>query len=146
MDKIVVVADLGHFKAYRLSKTPMNTGRLELIESFDSLEAHGKYSEKVTDQAGNFGESVGKSSSAKGSGEAHNIDLENEKRMIRNIAKTINKIVKEEKCDNWHLAAEKGINSQILDSIDPAVKTRLEKNIPVNLTKLDKNEIVSRFV
>jgi len=79
MNKIVVVADLGHFNAYMLSKTPQGTGKLDLIESFDSVEAHGKYSEKVTDQAGKFGSASGKSW-AKGYGEAHNIDIENEKK------------------------------------------------------------------
>jgi len=44
-----------------LSKTPQGTGKLDLIESFDSVEAHGKYSEKVTDQAGKFGSASGKS-------------------------------------------------------------------------------------
>jgi len=145
MDKIVVVADLGHFSAYRLSKTPQGTGKLDLIESFDSIEAHGRYSEKVTDQAGKFGAANGKNW-AKGYGEAHNIDIENEKRIIKNIAKTIHKIIKEGPCDSWHLAAEKAINGQIVDCLEPAVKAKLEKNIAANLTKADKNEIVSRFV
>lgn len=146
MNKIVVVADLGHFNAYKLSKTPQGTGKLDLIESSCSVGAHGKYSEKVTDQAGKFGESIGKYSSAQGSGEAHNIDLENEKRMVKNIAKTISKIIKEEKCDGWYLAAEKSINGQIVEFLDPAVKAKLEKNIAANLTKADKTEIASRFV
>ncbi len=146
MDKIVFVADLGHFKAYTFSKTPQGTGKLDLFESFDSMEAHGKFSEKVTDQAGKFGESVGKNSSVQGSGEAHNVDIENEKRIIKNIAKSINKIVAEKSCDAWHLAAEKAINGQILEFLDPSVKSKLEKNIASNLTKADKSEIVSRFV
>ncbi|HMK59604.1 MAG TPA: host attachment protein [Dissulfurispiraceae bacterium] len=146
MGKIVVVADLGHFNAYKFSKTPMGTGKLDLIEQFDSLEAHGKYSEKFSDQAGNFGESVGKSSFAKGSGEAHNIQIENEKRLIRNIARTINRIIAEEKCDGWHLAAEKAINGQIVESLDQVVKSKLEKNIAANLTKADKSEIIGRFL
>jgi hypothetical protein len=146
MDKIVFVADLGHFKAYKFSKTPQGTGKLDLIDSFDSMEAHGKFSEKVTDQAGKFGESIGKNSSVQGSGEAHNIDLENEKRTIKNIAKSINKIVIERNSDAWHLVAEKAINGQILEFLDPAVKAKLEKNIAANLTKADKTEIVSRFM
>jgi len=146
MDKIVFVADLGHFNAYKLSKTPQGTGRLDLIESFDAIDARGKFSDKFSDQAGNFGESVGKNSSAKGSGEAHNIEIENEKRLIKTIAKNIAKIVKDERCDVWHLAAEKAINGQILEFIEPGVKAKLQKNIPSNLTKADKTEIVNRFV
>ena len=146
MDKIVFVADLGHFKAYTFTKTPQGTGKLDLIESFDSLEAHGKFSDKVTDSAGKFGESVGKNSFVQGSGEAHNIDTENEKRLVKNIAKSINKIVIERNCDSWFLAAEKAINGQIVEYLDPAVKSKLEKNIAANLTKAEKTEIVSRFM
>jgi hypothetical protein len=145
MNKIVVVADLGHFNAYMLSKTPQGTGKLDLIESFDSVEAHGKYSEKVTDQAGKFGSASGKSW-AKGYGEAHNIDIENERRTVKNIAKTINKIIREEKCDGWHLAAEKAINGQIVDCLDAEVKAKLEKNIAADFTKVEKSEIINRFL
>lgn len=146
MTKIVVVADLGHFNAYKLSKTPQGTGRLDLIESFDSLAAHGKYSDKFTDQAGKFGESVGKNSYAGGSGEAHNIELESEKRVVKTIAKTITKIVKEEMCDSWYLAAEKAINSHIVECLDSSIKAKLEKNIASNLTKAEKSEIINRFM
>jgi len=146
MDKIIVVADLGHFKAYTLTKTSQGTGKLDLIDSFDSLEAHGKFSDKVTDSAGKFGESIGKNSSVQGSGEAHNIDLENEKRIIKNIAKSINKIVTERNCSSWLLAAEKAINGQIVEYLDPAVKAKLERNVPANLTKAEKTEIVNRFM
>ena len=146
MDKIVFVADLGHFKAYTFTKTPQGTGKLDLIDSFDSMEAHGKFSDKVTDAAGKFGESVGKNSSVQGSGEAHNINTENEKRLVKNIAKSISKIVTERNCSSWLLAAEKTINGQIVEYLDPAVRAKLEKNIAANLTKADKTEIVNRFM
>lgn len=146
MDKIIIVADLGHFNAYKLCKTPQGTGKLDLIERYDSLQAHGRYADKFTDQAGKFGESVGKNSYAGGSGEAHNIELESEKRVIKTIAKTITKIIKEEMCGSWHLAAEKTINSQILECLDPSVRAKLEKNIASNLTKAEKSEIINRFM
>jgi hypothetical protein len=146
MNKLLFVIDLGHFIAYRLSKTPQGTGRLDMIESFDSVEAHNRYSDKVTDQAGKFGESVGKNSSVKSSGESHNIDLENEKRLLKTISKAITRIVKEEKCDGWHMAAEKAINRQIVECLDPDIKEKLEKNIAADLTKADKADIVARFV
>jgi hypothetical protein len=146
MNKLLFVIDLGHFFAYRLSKTPQGTGRLDMLESFESGEAHNKYSNKVTDQAGKFGESVGKNSSIQGTGESHNIDLENEKRLLKTISKAITRILKEEKNDGWFMAAEKAINKQIVDCLDQDVKSKLEKNIAADLTKADKADIVARFV
>jgi hypothetical protein len=143
MNKIVVISDLGHFKAYRLSKTDRGTSMLDLIENIDSVEVHGKFSDKLSDKAGNFGRAVGP---AGGSGEAHNIATETEKRVVKKIAGFINKIVKEENPDGWYLAAETAINGQLLDYIDADVKAKLEKHIQANLTKAEKSEIIKRFI
>jgi hypothetical protein len=117
-----------------------------MIESFDSIEAHGKFSEKLSDRAGNFGRTVGKAAAARGSGEAHNIATEAEKRVVKKIAAFINKLVKDEKPDGWYLAAETAITGQLKDSIAPEVKATLEKHVPANLTKAEKGEIIKRFL
>ena len=145
MNKIVIIADLGHFKAYKLSKTDQGTGKLDLIESFDFLGAHEKFSEKYSDQFGNFGGAVGKSAAATGFGEAKNIAIEKEKRLVRNIAQSINKIIKTDHCDSWYMAAVKAINNQVVSFLDSEVKAKLEKNIPADLTKTPKSEIIARF-
>ncbi len=144
MDKIIILADLGHFYAYKLSQTPSGSGKLELIEGFDSMEAHARFSDKVTDGPGKFGQASGKNWS-KGYGEPHNVKLENEKRQVKKIASCINKIIGEEQCRSWCLAAQKTINSQIVDALAPAVAVKLEKNINADLTKAEKADILSRF-
>jgi hypothetical protein len=146
MNKLVFVCDLGHFRAYKLSKTDQGTAKLDMIESIDSVEAHGKFSDKLSDRAGNFGRTVGQAAAARGSGEAHNIVSETEKRVVKKIAGFINKIVKDENPDGWYLAAEKAITSQLQEGIEPEVKTKLEKSIQANLTKAEKSEIIKRFV
>jgi hypothetical protein len=54
MDKIIIItADLGHFKAYRITKDPLETSPIvTLIESYDSIEGHGKLGDKLSDAAG----------------------------------------------------------------------------------------------
>lgn len=146
MSKLIFVCDLGHFRAYRLSKTDLGTAKLDMIESIDSVEAHGKFSDKLSDRAGNFGRTVGQAAAARGSGEAHNIVSETEKRVIKKIAGFINKIVKDENPNGWYLAAEKSINGQLQDSIDTEVRLKLEKQVQANLTKSEKSEIIKRFI
>jgi hypothetical protein len=145
MNKIVVIADLGHFKAYKLTKTEQGTGKLDLIESFDFLEAHEKFSDKYSDQSGNFGGAVGKNAAATGFGETNNIAIEKEKRLVKNIAQSINKIVRTDHCDGWYMAAVKTINNQVVAFLDSEVKAKLEKNISADLTKTPKSEIIARF-
>jgi aminopeptidase N len=142
MNKVVVITDLGHFKAYRFSKTEQGTGKLDLIDSYDSIESHRKISEKLSDNASS---NIERSVEVKNTSKVQNIAIEREKRIIKNIADSINKIVREEKCDSWNLAAIKTINGQIIDAIDPDIKSRLKMNISADLTKMEKSELIKRF-
>ena len=145
MDKLIITVDLGHFKAYKVTKNDLESPHIQLIESYDSIEAHGKLSDKVTDTSGRFGMGGGKNGAAKGYGEPHNMELEMEKKAAKLIAKDINAIVKREGAPKWYLAASKMINSQILDNLEASVKAKLDKNITSDLTKIDKSDIMNYF-
>src|SRR5438309_690777 len=48
-NKLVVVTDLGSFKAYKLeTNNQHSTPRLELIEEFSLVDAHGKMIDRLT--------------------------------------------------------------------------------------------------
>ena len=79
MDKVIIAVDLGHFKAYRVTRKEHESPRIQLIESYDSIEAHGKLSDLLSDSAGRFGVGGGKNGAAKGYGEPHHIETEMEK-------------------------------------------------------------------
>ena len=147
MDKIIIITvDLGHFKAYKITKDPLETSPgITLIESYDTIDGHGKLGDKLSDAAGRFGRGGGKEEPAKGSGERHNIELETEKRLMKMLAKDIDTVIVSEKCDKWYLAAGEKINRQIIENLKPEVKASLFKNITANLTKIGKSEILSHF-
>ena len=147
MDSIIVItADLGHFKAYRVTQDPPDTSpRVTLIESYDSIEGHGKLGDKLSDSAGRFRRSGGKDEVAKGSGERHNIEREMEKKLSKMIAKDIDALIENENCNEWYLASGKKINRIIIDNLKPEVKDRLVKNITADLTGVGKSEILSHF-
>ncbi|MGC2061626.1 MAG: host attachment protein [Thermodesulfovibrionales bacterium] len=145
MNKIIIAVDLGHFKAYSVTKEPLESTRIKLIESYDSLEGHGKISEKLSDKTGRFGSIGSRNSIATGSGEEHNTAMENSRRLAKLMAKDINAIVERNKCDSWFLAAVKKINGLIVENLAPAVKAKLERNIASDLTKIDKSEILNHF-
>jgi hypothetical protein len=145
MNKIIIAVDLGHFKAYRITKNPMESARTKLIKSYDAIDAHGKLSEKLTDNAGRFGTGRGTKIAAKGYGEQHNLHMEIEKKLIKTIARDINEIIKKEKYPKWYLAAIRKINRQVVELLNMTVKNKLEKNITSDLTKTHKSEILSYF-
>src|SRR5216117_267144 len=51
---VIVVTDLGNFKAYKLEKTNLNTPRLKLMHEALPVNGHGKIVEKVSDHAGRY--------------------------------------------------------------------------------------------
>lgn len=145
MKKIIIVVDLGHFKAYRISRGAMESPKIELIGSYDNIEAHGRMSDKLSDAAGKFGMSGGKGGAATGSGEAHNLGLETQKRQVKMIANDIAALIKGEHCKKWGLAASKTINAQIIENLEPGIKAGLDKNIAADLTGMSKTEILKHF-
>ncbi len=146
MSKLIIAVDLGHFKAYRVTREPLaKSAKAELIESYDSIGAHVKLSDKLSDAAGRFRLSGGRNGKSAGYGEAHNLETEEEKKLIRRIVATINALVLKEKCERWSLAAGKNINGQIVENLDPAVKAKMEKNLACNLTKAGKSELLDCF-
>lgn len=144
MKKLIIVVDLGHFKVYSFSKKPLESTRIELLKSYDTIEGHGRLGEKLSDEAGRFGQLGGKKG-MKGYGEPHNIKLEIRKKLIKHIADDIDNLIKNEQCNEWYFAAGKNVNKQILESINPSVKKKLKKNLLSDLTKEHKTELLSRF-
>jgi hypothetical protein len=145
MKKIIIAADRGHFKAYSVTKEERESPRVQLIESYDSTEAHGKLSEKYSDANGRFGMMGGKKGAACGNGESHNTKLEAERRMTKLIAKDINALIGRSGYERWYLAAPEEINRQIVECLDPTVKSKLSRNITEDLTKTKKSEILGHF-
>jgi len=145
MSTIIITVDLGHFKAYRVTKNPVGNPTIDLIESYDSIAGHGKIAEKFYDTAGRFVGGCGKGEVAKGYGEPHHLALEIRKKLVKMIAMDINALIKKEDCENWYLAATEKIGKEIIKKLEPNVKSKLDKDIAVDLTKIPKSEILSHF-
>lgn len=142
--KLIFVVDLGHFKTYRISDTPTGP-KIDLIESRDYIDAHGKLSEKVTDRAGRFGIGRGKEGAAKGYGEPHNLALEEEKRIVKLIAEDISTVLGREEYREWYFAAPGEINGKVVSNLAPGLASGIAKNVPADLTKTKKAELLSYF-
>jgi hypothetical protein len=146
-ERLLVVADLGRLKAYKLQEgRQFSHPRLELVEDSETgVTRH--LSEELTDQAGRFRRSTAHSEaqSALSDGEQHNIDLERRRRAVKTLAQRISEIMDREKTEEFYLAADKRINQQLLDEMPTANRTKLQKNVPMNLSKLSTEELVKHF-
>jgi len=145
---LVVVMDLGCFKAYRLENHhPPQTPRLEPVEEFNNADAHEKLVDKVTDLSGRFPRRAGPAhaTGAMSDGERHNIELESRKRLVRQLAQRLNALLRNKEIERCLLAASREINHQLLEELEPPARAKIEKNLPVDLTKLERAEILRHF-
>lgn len=163
---LIIVADLGDLKAYRMEKLEAVNRQdttqtshvvqrgdfkealvLISLKDFSYIKAHKKLEDIVSDEAGRFkGAGVMAGEEVRGSyGERHNIDLEIKKRLIKAIAEDIGELVENEAPRAWYLAFPQETTNQLLEALDPEVKKTLANNIKVDLTKIRQNEILSHF-
>ncbi|HWX18660.1 MAG TPA: host attachment protein [Candidatus Binatia bacterium] len=145
---LLVVADLGGFKAFKLeNNNHLNrTPRLEFLEQFTNTEAHGRLVDKVSDLSGRFPRGTGmKAGGAMSDGERHNIELESRKRLVRQLAHRLNALARNPEVERCFLAASREINSQLLEELDPSVRAKIQKNVTSDLTKLERTDILRHF-
>ena len=138
--KLIIVTDLQRFKLFALKEDPMGRESVELVQSIDSLETHERLRDKVSDRKGNF-QGVG----ASGSGENHNLVEEEEHRRIKEIAAQISRSLQEYRHDSWYFAAPKAINNQIVELIDPAIKSTMTINLHADVTKIPDDQLLEYF-
>lgn len=145
---LVVATDLAGFKAYRLENGPLaRTPRLELMEEFQNAGAHDRLVDKVTDLSGRFPRSTGTSNQtgAMSDGERHNIEREWRKRMVRQLAHRLNALIRSPEVERCYLAASREINHQLLEELDPQVRSKIEINLSADLAKTDKSDLLRHF-
>lgn len=142
--KLVVVADLGRLRAYQLeTSNEFSRPRLRLIETRET-DVTRHLSEEVTDQAGRFRKEpavVG----ALSDGEEHNLDLERRHRAVRLLAQQISRLIASHGADGCYLAADNRLNQALVDELDQPARSKIQKTICANLSKLNADELVERF-
>jgi hypothetical protein len=143
-NKLLIVTDLGSLKAYRLDATPKGTPRLELLEEVVLEAAHHRLVEQVTDLAGRH---VGPTRKSWGApiADDHNLKLETKRRLIKQIAGHIKRLVEASRDSGCWLAAHKEINHLILNELTPAARKRIEKILARDLVKAGQLELLECF-
>ena len=148
MDTIIILANLGRLKAFRMVDTPTRGPKLELVEDMNFTEAHGRFSEKVTDQSGRFPmtENAGPSmTSQQSSYEALPALAETERRLTRLLAREITMILDRERTEQWYFAANSEIHDAVMEGIPPALTERLMRDVHADLLKTPTPEVLSHF-
>ena len=119
---LVIAADRGSLKAYQVNETPTRGPSLQLIQAFDVTAAHGKLIDKVSDLAGRFSASDGAGAHRSGASIAESkLETETDRRIHKELADQITKVINESGKEGWAFAAPSEIHSAIVNLLPDRV-------------------------
>ncbi|MDQ3116488.1 MAG: host attachment protein [Verrucomicrobiota bacterium] len=142
---LIVVADRGGIKAYKVNQTPTRGASLQLVQAFDITDAHGRYDAKLTDQAGRFPVSDGNGRHANAIAERTALETENDRRICKQLAEHITEMVKREAADDWSFAAPASIHATVTDLLPVSIQTRVVEHVKSDLVKIEPAKLSSHF-
>jgi hypothetical protein len=142
---LVVVADRGSLKAYRVDDTPTRGPSLHLVQAFNITDAHGKLIDKLTDLAGRFPVRAGAGAQHGASIAETKLENETDRRIYRQLADQIAKIVKSDAAKGWSFAAAADIHGAIVDLFPRDVRDRIVEHVKSDLVKIESAKLHTHF-
>jgi len=144
---LVIVTDRGSLKAYRVNETPTRGPRLQLVQAFNMTDAHGRLIDKVSDLAGRFpvSEGAGAHRGPTSIAERTQLATEMDRRIQKELADQITKVVSQNGKEGWSFAAPAEIHASILDFLPSAVRQRIVEHVKSDLVKVEPARLISHF-
>ena len=141
---LIIVTDRGTLKAYKVNDTPTRGPSLRLVQAFDTTEAHGRYQDKMTDQAGAFpsGAAPGQMNAI---AERTGIENESDRRIVKQLADSIVDVVQREGRIGWSFAAPASIHGSVVDQLPSDVRDLIVEHVKSDLVKIEPSKLPSHF-
>ncbi len=143
---LIIVTDRGSLKAYRVDETPTRGPSLKLVQAFNVTDAHGRLVDKVTDLAGRFPVSDGAGGRhANSIAERTQLETETDRRIHKQLADQIAKIVESDGVEGWSFAAPASIHAAIVDLLPRKVRDRIVEHVKSDLVKTEPSKLSAHF-
>lgn len=142
---LVIVADRGSLKAYRVDETPTRGPSLRLVQAFDITDAHGKLLDKVTDQAGRYSVPNGAGVQQGASISEPKLENETDRRIYKQLADQIAKVVKGDGIEGWSFAAPSEFHTAIVNLLPNDVRNRIVEHVKSDLVKVEPARLSTHF-
>ncbi|MGC8828845.1 MAG: host attachment protein [Verrucomicrobiia bacterium] len=142
--RLLVITDLGNFKAYKLDTTTRGTPHLEVVEEQILEQARGRVVDKVTDLAGRRAAPTSKDWGSP-TADDNNLLLETKRRIVKQIASHIKRIVDAGGFTHLWLVAHKEIINLILEELPQNIRSKVELHLARDYTKAPKEKVLKHF-
>jgi hypothetical protein len=142
--KLIILADLGLLKAYHLETPDTGSPRLKLVEETAFASAHQHLTDRITDSSGRRN-SPGAKAGGGPLADSHNLELEVRRRMIRQIASGVKKLLQLAGADGCWLAANKEMLRPLIQALPKTAQVRIERKVARDLTKTETRQVLRYF-
>jgi hypothetical protein len=126
---LIIIADRGGLKAYRVRETPTRGPGLKLVQAFDIPNVNDlsrtHHTTAVTDWP--------------------QLEAEESRRICKQLADEIKKIVERNLGEGWSLAAPESICTQIVDLLPTEIRERIVEHVESDLIKTPVVKLLSHF-
>jgi hypothetical protein len=138
---MIIVADRGTVKTYKVWHTPAHGPQLELLEQHGFPEAHQSFRDQTTDQSGVF---PNRAIAGHGNSipERQSFEAETERRGIKAVAETISSSLRRTRPQRWYLACPSEVHTKLVEHIPSHLRVGLIEVIKADLTHAPTSEII----
>ena len=143
---LVIVTDRGSLRAYRVDDTPTRGPSLQLVQAFNMTDAHGRFVDKVSDLAGRFPvtEGAGAHRGPASIAERTQLATEIDRRIQKELADQIVKIVSQNGKDGWSFAAPAETHRHCR-FVASRFRQRIVEHVKSDLVKIEPAKLTSHF-
>ncbi|WP_009962665.1 host attachment protein [Verrucomicrobium spinosum] len=141
---LLIVADRGVIKTFMANGQQAGSVP-QLADTIRIDEAHQKYQDIYTDQAGSFAKR-GTGHVGNSTAERMHVDTEKETRIIRLIGEHVTELLDLHRPKKWGFAAPSDINGAILSHLSQAWTNAIEVNLTKDLTKESPAHLRDHFL
>jgi hypothetical protein len=126
---LIIVADRGSLRAYRVQETPTRGPHLELVQAFEVTDVMNAPSERHTTPMADWPQ----------------LEAEMDRRIYKELAIEIAKIVEHNAGEAWSFAAPESIYAKIIEQLPSEIRERIVEHVESDLVKLPPAALISHF-
>jgi hypothetical protein len=126
---LIIVADRGSLRAYRVEETPTRGPHLKLVQAFEVTDVMNAASARHTTPMTDWPQ----------------LEAEMERHVCKELATEIAKIVERNEGEGWSFAAPASIYMKIFDLLPPEIRERIVEHVRSDLVKIEPARLPTHF-
>ena len=126
---LIIVADRGSLRAYRVQETPTRGPHLELVQAFEVTDVMNAASTQHTTPMTDWPQ----------------LEAEMDRRACKELATEIAKVVERNQVEGWSFAAPESIYWKIVERLPLEIRERIVEHVESDLVKLPAAALPSHF-